>query len=148
MTGPPFERRRAEDVFKALEENVFPRITSLEQGLGKLVTEGCAHRPSDLRRTEEVETSVKRIFDKIDNFGEDLTEHRVAVTSQFGALETSVTGKFGALQTSVESKVNGVRIWVLGGCVVVLIALLSFFAVDYANDIGRIAGKASSAITK
>jgi hypothetical protein len=113
-------------VFRVLENNVFPRIVTLENGVSTILAKGCAQRPGDLRRTEEVESSVKRIFDKIDGFGECLANHRVDVTKQ----------------------ISGIRIWVLTGCVVVLIALLSFFAIDYANDLNKASGKPTIAITK
>lgn len=122
MTPPPFERRRAEDVFRELETIVFPRIEkiekktdSLEQGMQDIKLKGCAHRPGDLLRTEMVEANTIRIFDRIEDFGKELAIHQV----------------------NVEKRISGVRIWVLGGCVFILLAMLSFFAVDYAQKIDR-----------
>lgn len=122
MTPPQYERRRAEDVFRELETVVFPRIekiekktNSLEQGMQEIKLKGCAHREGDLLRTQTVEQSTTRIFDRIEDFGKELAIHQV----------------------NVEKRINGVRIWVLCGCVFILFALLSFFAADYAQDIDR-----------
>ncbi len=126
MTPPPFERRRAEDVYKVVEDEIYPRlkvidgeISDLRKGVNKLALEGCAHRTGDLLRTQVVEESMGRIFEKIDDFGEKLSTHQVDVTKQIG----------------------GIRSWVLGGVLAVAVALLVFFAVDYANDLNRGIGK-------
>lgn len=115
MTPPTphqYDRRRAEDVFKAVEEEIFPRlgaidtkITSLEQGMSRLTVEGCAHRAGDLRRTEGVEDQMSRIFEKIDCFGNTLTEHQLDMVKQVG----------------------GIRVWVLTGVVFVLLTVAGFF---------------------
>lgn len=123
---PPHERRRAEDVFQAIENDVFPRlkkiddkIEDLEGGIVNLQVRGCAHREGDTLRMVAVESQVTKIFDKIDTFGTTLGEHRVDVTKQIG----------------------GIRTWVLTGVAAVLMALLSFFAVEYFNSIGQHLGK-------
>ena len=130
---PPFDydRRRAEDVFRALESEVFPRLGAidtkveyLEHGVKKLMLEGCAQRAGDIRRTEMVEESMGRIFEKIDDFGKVLSDHRVDVTEQIG----------------------GIRSWVLGGVVVVLLGLLIYFAKDYAHDIEQHVGKQPASV--
>jgi hypothetical protein len=123
---PPFDydRRRAEDVFRALENEIFPRLGAidtkveyLEQGVKKLMIEGCAQRAGDIHRTEAVESGMERIFEKIDSFGEVLTTARVDMVAQVGTIKTDMTRQIG-----------GIRSWVLGGCVVALVALLGFFA--------------------
>jgi hypothetical protein len=123
---PPFDynRRRAEDVFRALENDIFPRlgaidtkIVSLEHGVQKLMVEGCAQREGDLRRTGAVEEGMERIFEKIDSFGEVLTTARVDMVAQVSTIKTDMTKQIG-----------GIRIWVLSGCVAVLMGILAFIA--------------------
>ena len=123
---PPFDydRRRAEDVYRALENDVFPRlgaidtkIVSLENSVHNLVVDGCAQRPGDLRRTEVVEDQMERIFEKIDSFGEVLTAARVDMVAQVGVIKTDMTKQIG-----------GIRSWVLGGCVATLIGVLGLVA--------------------
>ncbi|MCL5884847.1 MAG: hypothetical protein M1377_05835 [Deltaproteobacteria bacterium] len=145
MTPPnphQFERRRAEDVFRAMEEDVFPRlgaidtkIVSLEQGVQRLMVEGCAHREGDLQRTRSVEESMGRIFEKIDSFGTELSEARVDLVAQVGVIKTDMAKQIG-----------GIRTWVLTGIVVALLGLLVYFAKDYAHDIEQHVGKAPAAI--
>ena len=141
---PPFERRRAEDVYKVVEDEVFPRlkvidgeISDLRKGVNRLALEGCAHRAGDLLRTQVVEESLGRIFEKIDDFGKTLTAHQLKVTEQIGEIKTDMTGKDG-----------GIRTWILGGVIVVLLGLLIYFARDYAHDIEVIAGKYPPAVTQ
>lgn len=135
MTPPahPYDRRRAEDVFRVVEDEVFPRlgaidtkITSLEQGMSRLTVEGCAHRAGDLRRTEGVEDQMVRIFEKIDCIGDTLKEHQL-----------DMVDKFGVLKTNMEKNVGGLRVWVLSGCVVVLLAMLSVMASDFMGTLVR-----------
>lgn len=144
-SDPPFdyERRRAEDVFRALENEVFPRLGAidtkieyLEHGVQKLMMEGCAHREGDLRRTEKVEEHMSRIFEKIDGFGEVLAEARVDMVAQVGVIKTDMTKQIGEI-----------RIWVLTGIVVALLGLLIYFAKDYAHDIEQHVGKAPAAVS-
>jgi hypothetical protein len=132
MTPPPFDRRRAEDVFRVVEEDVFPRldsidtkISSLEHGVQKLMVEGCAHREGDLRRTQSVEEGMSRIFEKIDDLGEKLGIHQVDVTKQVG----------------------GIRVWVLTSVVVLLVSLLVYFVKDYVRDIEQHVGKQPAAVS-
>lgn len=141
MTPPahPYDRRRAEDVFRVVEDEVFPRlgaidtkITSLEQGMSRLTVEGCAHRAGDLRRTEGVEDQMVRIFEKIDCIGDTLTTHQLDMVE-----------KFGGLKTNMEKQVGGIRVWVLTGCVVILVAMLSFMVSDF---MGTLVRKAATAI--
>jgi len=146
MTPPnphQFERRRAEDVYRVVEDQVFPRlgsidtkIISLEQGIQKLMIDGCTHRDGDLRRTESVEEGMGRIFEKIDCFGEVLAEARVDMVTQVGIIKTDITKQIG-----------GIRIWVLTGIVVALLGLLIYFAKDYAHDIEQSIGKQPAAIS-
>ena len=141
MTPPahPYDRRRAEDVFRVVEDEVFPRlgaidtkITSLEQGMSRLTVEGCAHRAGDLRRTEGVEDQMVRIFEKIDCIGDTLTVHQLDMVE-----------KFGGLKTNMEKQVGGIRVWVLTGCVAVLLAILTILGTDFMGSLVR---KAATAI--
>jgi hypothetical protein len=107
------DRKRVQDVYESLHEEVFPRLgaidtklTTLEHGVNNILISGCPQRAHDMRRTEQLEAQIGKIFEKIDGFGTFLSEHRVDVTRQIG----------------------GIRIWVLGGCVVVLLGLLGFLA--------------------
>lgn len=142
---PPYDydRRRAEDVFRALENEVFPRlggidtkIDFLEHGVQKLMVEGCAQRVGDLRRTEVVENGMIRIFEKIDGFGEVLAEARVDMVKQVGAIKTDA-----------EKRYSGLKMWIQAGVIVVLVALLVYFVKDYAHDIETHVGKQPSTIT-
>ena len=64
MTPPnlhQYDRRRAEDVFRAVENEVFLRLDAisdevgeLRQGVSRLSVEGCAHRAGDLQRTQQI----------------------------------------------------------------------------------------------
>jgi len=117
-------RRRADDVYRALDRDVFPRLGEIENKVGhldgsmnRLISEGCAHRQGDLRRTEDVEDRLQRIFDKIDGFGNVLSEARVDMVKQVGGI-----------RTDVQSQIGGIRAWVLGGCVVGLIGVLGLLA--------------------
>jgi hypothetical protein len=121
---PPYDydRRRAEDVFRALENDIFPRLGAidtkvefLEQGVQKLMIDGCAQRAGDIHRTQAVEANVTRIFEKIDGFGAVLSEARVDMAKQVGGI-----------REDVQKQIGGIRIWVLGGCVAFLIGLLAF----------------------
>jgi hypothetical protein len=123
---PPYDydRRRAEDVFRALENEVFPRlggidtkIEFLEHGVQKLMIDGCAQRAGDVHRTQAVESSVARIFEKIDSFGEVLADTRVDMVEQVGGI-----------REDVQKQIGGIRAWVLGGCVAALIGVLGFIA--------------------
>jgi len=107
------DRKRVQDVYDSLHEEVFPRLgaidtklTALDLGVNAILINGCPQRANDVRRTERLESNIEKIFEKIDGFGECLAEHRVDVTKQIG----------------------GIRSWVLGGCVAVLVALLGFIA--------------------
>lgn len=147
MTPPTphqFDRRRAEDVFKVVEDEVFPRIgaidtkiSNLESGINRLAIEGCAHRAGDLQRTQFVEAQIAKIFDKIDGFGETLSEFRVDVTKEIGDIKTGMTGRVG-----------GVRIWILTAALSIAVGLLVYFAKDYAHDIETHVGKVPIAITQ
>jgi hypothetical protein len=117
MAPPNFDRRRAEDVFKELEQSVFPRITSLEAGVQELRLKGCAHRDGDLLRIKVVEDGVTRIFEKIDDLGKNLSAHQVDMTTQVGEIKTDVAKQIG-----------GIRAWVLAGCVAALIGVLGLIA--------------------
>lgn len=154
---PPFDcdRRRAEDVYRALESDVFPRlgaidtkIVSLEQGVQKLIINGCSQRPGDVRRTEVVEDQMTRIFEKIDSFGEVLADARVEMVRQVGEIATDLTEQVGTMKEGVTKQVGGIRIWVLTGVVVVLLGLLIYFVKDYAHDIESYVGKAPAAVTQ
>jgi hypothetical protein len=123
---PPYDydRRRAEDVFRALEGEVFPRlgcidtkIEFLEHGVQKLMVDGCAHRAGDVHRTQAIESSMERIFEKIDSFGEVLADARVDMVEQVGGI-----------REDVQKQIGGIRAWVLGGCVAALIGVLGFIA--------------------
>jgi hypothetical protein len=117
-------RRRADDVYRALDRDVFPRLGEIETKIGnldesvnRLISDGCAQRPGDLRRTEVVEDQMERIFEKIDSFGEVLTAARVDMVAQVGVIKTDMTKQIG-----------GIRSWVLGGCVATLIGVLGLVA--------------------
>ena len=106
MTPPhQYERRRADDVYKAIEEDVFPRIVNLELDVKKLTVEGCAHRQGDLLRTQSVELNMGKIFDKIDDIGSAVSEARVDRVKQVG----------------------GIKAWVLTGVVIILLSVAGFF---------------------
>lgn len=143
MSGQqPFERRRAEDVFRVVENEVFPRlgaidtkIDSLERGVRTLTIEGCAHRAADNHRVEVVETGIARIFEKMDTFSVTLTEHRVAVTAQIGAINTNMAKNDG-----------GVRTWVLVGALILLMGIAGYFIRDYLHDIEQSVGKAQATV--
>jgi hypothetical protein len=142
---PPYDynRRRAEDVFRALENEVFPRlggidtkIEFLEHGVQKLMVDGCAQRAGDIHRTQAVESSVERIFEKIDSFGEILADARVDMVEQVGAIKTDA-----------EKRYSGLKMWIQAGVIVVLVALLVYFVKDYAHDIETHVGKQPATIT-
>lgn len=135
MTTPEaqVDRKRVQDVYDSLHEEVFPRLgvidtklTTLETGVNHILINGCPQRANDVRRTERLEANIEKIFEKVDSFGECLSEHRVDMTK----------------------RIEGVRSWVLGGCIVVLVSLLSFFAMDYAQNIERHVGNPSNAVTQ
>jgi hypothetical protein len=124
MTDHETFRRRADDVYRALDRDVFPRLGEIETKVGgldgsvkKLIAEGCAHRAGDLQRTATVEDSMTRIFEKIDGFGKVLADARVDMVEQVGGI-----------RTDVQKQIGGIRAWVLGGCVAALIGALSFLA--------------------
>jgi len=117
-------RRRADDVYRALDRDVFPRLGEIESKVGnldgsvnRLISEGCAQRKGDLRRTEEVEDRLQRIFEKIDGFGNVLSEARVDMVKQVGGI-----------REDVQKQIGGIRSWVLGGCIAALMGLLAFIA--------------------
>lgn len=126
MTPPgpyQYDRRRAEDVFRVVEEEVFPRLGSidtkidnLEHGLSRLTVEGCAHRVGDLHRTAQVEASTNKIFDRIEEFGAVLSEARIDMVNQVGGI-----------RTDMQKQIGGIKIWVLTGVVVILVAIAGFF---------------------
>ena len=127
MTPPPnydHTRRRAEDVYKVIEDDVFPRIMNLEGDVKNLVLKGCAHRNGDLLRTQAVEANTLRIFERIEVFGKDLAAHQIDMTRQLGEV-----------RLTVEKKSGGLRGWVYGMIIAALVVLLGFFAADYAKDI-------------
>jgi len=114
--APPFDRRRAEDVYRAIEDDVFPRIVNLELDVKKLTVDGCAHRHGDLLRTQNVEVTTLRIFERIEVFGKDLAAHQIDMTNQLGEV-----------RLNVESKVGGIKAWVLTGVVIILLSVAGFF---------------------
>ncbi len=128
MTPPhQYERRRAEDVFKVVEEEVFPRIgaidtklDNLEHSVTKLTIEGCAQRHGDLYRTQLVEGNMVKIFEKIDNFGNVLSDARVDMVNQVGGI-----------RTDMQKQVGGIKNWVLTGVVVVLLAIAGFLLSEH-----------------
>jgi len=118
-----YDRRRAEDVFRVVEEEVFPRlgaidtkISSLEQGVNKISLDGCAHRQGDLLRTQRVETNTEKIFDKIEDLGNSISEAAVDMVKQVGDIKTDVA-----------KQVGGIKAWVLTGVVIILLSVASFF---------------------
>lgn len=150
----PKDRRRAEDVYHAIKDEVFPRlnridekIVVLDEGVRKLQMEGCPHRQGDLRRTESVEESMGRIFEKIDCFSEELTASRVDLVTQVGAIKTDLVLQVGGIKTEVTKQGGGIMVWVLSGVIVVLVGLLIYFAKDYAQDIETHVGKYPKAVT-
>jgi hypothetical protein len=159
---PPFDRRRAEDVFRTLETDVFPRIISLEAGVKQIANDGCAQRAGDLHRIRKTEENTIRIFDKIEEVAKCLSNHRADVATQIGAVKTEVTKQLGEMNTSVATQIGavktevtkqggGIMVWVLSGVIVVLVGLLIYFAKDYAHDIevhvGKQSGKPPAAVT-
>ena len=133
MTPPPYDRRRAEDVFRELEANVFPRIGkieeragTLEKGIQEIRLRGCAHRDGDLLRIQVMESGVARIFEKIDDIGEKLSTHQVEMATQIGAMKTTLTEKTG-----------GIRGWVYGLIISALVVLLIFLGGKYVENLER-----------
>lgn len=148
MSAPPFERRRAEDVFRVVENEVFPRlgaidskISSLDHAVNRLTIEGCAQRQSDLHRVEVTEAGIAQIFDRINDFGTVLADARVAMVAQVGGIKTELATQVAEIKADTTLQVGRVRTWVYRGVLAVVVALLVFFAIDYANDIARFMGK-------
>jgi len=118
-----YERRRAEDVFRVVEDEVFPRlgaidtkISNLEHGISKLAVDGCAHREGDLHRTRTVEEQATRIFERIDDIGSKISDARIQMVTQVGEIKTNV-----------EKQVGGIKAWVLTGVVIILLSVAGFF---------------------
>ena len=113
-------RKRSEDVYKAIEDDVSPRIINLEMDVKKLATKGCALRNGDMLRTQVVEASLEKIFDKIDKLGERMAEARV-----------DMTGQVGEIKANVEKQIGSVRTWVLTGVVIILLSVAGFFLQEH-----------------
>jgi len=122
-TPHQYDRRRAEDVFRVVEDEVFPRlgaidtkISNLEHGISRLAVDGCAHREGDLHRTRTVEDQALRIFEKIEDIGNKISDARVQMVTQVGEIKTNM-----------EKQVGGIKAWVLTGVVIILLSVAGFF---------------------
>ena len=109
-------RRRSEDVYKVIEDDIFPRIINLEVDVKKLATKGCALRNGDMLRTQTVEASLEKIVDKIDKLGERMAEARVGMA-----------GQVGEIKINMEKQIGSIRTWVLTGVVIILLSVAGFF---------------------
>jgi len=127
------DRKRVQDVYESLHEEVFPRLgaidsklTLLESGMTKVLIDGCPRRIDDLQRTKQVEEGMERIFDKIDGFGEVLSGARIDMVTQVGKINNDV-----AMQ------ISNIRTWMLTAVVILLIAVVGYFVkahFDKVND--------------
>jgi len=122
-TPHQYDRRRAEDVFRVVEDEVLPRlgaidteISNLEHGISRLAVDACAHREGDLHRTRTVEDQAVRIFEKIEDIGNKISTARVDMVTQVGEIKINV-----------EKQVGGIKAWVLTGVVLILLSVAGFF---------------------
>ena len=151
---PQYDRRRAEDVYRTMEKDIFPRlgaidskIDSLEHGVQKLMVEGCAQRSSDMHRVEATEHGIERIFEKIDDFGGLLSDARVAMVAQVGVIKTEMTEQVGAIKLNQERQYGGLKAWIQAGVIVILFGVAGYFARDYLHNIEKHLGGAPEAIS-
>ncbi len=152
--SPPFERRRAEDVFRVVETEVFPRlgaidskIDSLERGVNRLTVEGCAQRTSDIHRVEATEHGIVRIFERIDEIVCLVTDSRVAMVEQVGLIKTDMAAQVGDLKVNQEKQYGGLKGWIQAGVIIILLSLGAYLAKDYFHDLEVGAGKHPAVVT-
>jgi hypothetical protein len=120
-------RKRVEDVYDSLHKEVFPRLgeidtklARLENVVTKISIDGCPRRGDDLRRTQVVEEGMERIFEKIDDFGNTLSDARVEMVAQAGDMKHDVA-----------KQISGIRSWVLTAVVILLLAVAGYFVKSY-----------------
>lgn len=147
------DRRRSEDVFRVVDAEVFPRlgeidtkISSMDHAVKKLTEEGCAQLKSHLDRVHATEAGINRIFERIDEFGEQLSDARVEMVGQIGAIRAEMTSQVGDIKVNQEKQYGGLRGWIQAGVIIILLSIGAYLAKDYLNDLEVGAGKHPASI--